>query len=75
MEIKIEKGIPIPIPAGRQGAQRKNPFDEMEIGDSFLVAEEKIRTVRSLASFAKKKSGMKVATRKVDGGFRVWRIE
>ena len=73
MEIKIEKGIP--IPAGQQGAPRKYPFDEMEIGDSFLVAEEKIRSVRALASLAKKKNGMKVATRKVDGGFRVWRIE
>ena len=39
--LKIDKGVPIPEPVARKpnlGAQRKYPWIEMEVGDSFLVS-------------------------------------
>lgn len=66
-KIRIDKGIPMP---------RKFPFEEMEVGDSFVVPPDTHRTTVNIA--AKRfgdKHGMKFATRTMpDGTLRCWRI-
>lgn len=66
-KIRIDKGIPMP---------RKFPFEEMEVGDSFVVPPDTHRTTVSIA--AKRfgdKHGMKFATRTMpDRTLRCWRI-
>jgi len=72
--MKIEKGIPKPILS-------KYPSpEEMKIGDSFLVesSEEKHRMSALGAMIVKsKRRGLfhKYSTRKVENGFRIWRVK
>jgi len=71
-EIKIEKGIP--APKANRGARTLYPWREMEVGDSFLIpfaTDGKRRGIYSCAS----RLGIKIATRTVEGGVRIWRIE
>ncbi len=67
MKYKIEKNIPI------KGTKRpsKYPFDKMQVGDSFLVDNEKAGSIRSLIY---RVGGKKFRTRSVKGGIRVWRV-
>lgn len=69
---EIDKGIAIPDP-------RTNgciyPWDDMEIGDSFIVPPEKDKSIHATKSAAGKRYGKKFIARKVDGGTRVWRVE
>jgi hypothetical protein len=75
-KIKIEKGIPMPT-------KKEYPWDEMEIGDSFFVKandNDIVKTHSSIQSlgirwFRVHKPDGKVATRKVEGGVRIWRIK
>lgn len=82
MEIKIEKDIPIPV------TEIKYPFDKMDIGDSFFIPEndKKVRfkiqcAVRSYFNIYRKKtnfiveSTMKITSKSLEDGVRVWRIE
>jgi len=64
-EIKIEKGVPIPT----RRSNSRYPWREMQIGDSFVVASS-AQAVHSSASYAH----IKITTRAVDGGIRVWRV-
>lgn len=79
IEIKIEKGVPIPAVA--QG-RSKYPFEALEIGDSFLVpvvgeeAQKKMRA--NLLSSARRITGRTgaqfiVLVRNDEKGVRVWR--
>ena len=85
MELKIEKGIPIPS-QGR--GQYKRLADEMEVGDSVLFIdqdygykEEFANTMATKLIMALKKSGMKGCQRIMKKSdtepteTRVWRIE
>jgi hypothetical protein len=66
-EFKIEKGVPIPQPS-----MKRWPFDKMEIGDSFFSADKKVQSAaHSWAGI----NQAKMTVRKVEGGFRVWRIK
>lgn len=71
MDIKVEKGIPMPPvhPYGRWYTQ----FSQMEIGDSFLVPDERSRN--NVINSAKHK-GFRITTHKEkDGsGIRVWLV-
>ncbi len=78
MEIKIEKNIPIPV------TEIKYPFDKMDIGDSFFIPEDdkKVRlkiqcAVRSYFNIYRKKTKatMKIISKSLENGVRVWRIE
>lgn len=74
----IEKGVPLPIHWGR-GAPAKYPFNSMEVGDSFFVAggTRERNALRTAASWAGKRATprKRYAIRKVDGGYRCWRVE
>lgn len=70
--VEIERGIPVPKPVRPE----KYPFRELKVGESFLVDwEPKIVRVRYAAAMAAKRQKRKFATRQVEGGVRVWRIE
>lgn len=82
--MKIDEGIPFPDelqrPAGTHyPAAVKYPFRYMKVGDSFLVKTEKdrLRALSAANTFGCTKLGQrtKFKSRKVEGGYRVWRTE
>jgi hypothetical protein len=66
--MKVEKGVPLPA---------RYPFDEMQIGDSFIVPPELSRnTVSVAAGRYGDKHQMKFTVRRMDDKtLRCWRIE
>lgn len=79
MGIEIEKGIP--VPSHSQSEANKYPWQQMSIGDSFVVPRingEPMQLTRNRANKATtyaKKFGHKHCSRAVEGGIRIWRIE
>lgn len=78
MSIKIDKGIPIPPnPSGRPTGS-KYPLRDMQVGDSFFVANTTSQRVCGTMGNLSKRVGIKVAIRKVTengvAGVRVWRV-
>jgi hypothetical protein len=77
--VVIEKGIPLPPRSTRRDTQdpyRLDTLRKMEAGDSFFVIDghEFPRWASVCASKAARKLG-RWTTRKVAGGWRVWRVE
>ncbi len=72
--IQIDKGVP--IRAIRRGRTKElgELLRRMDVGDSFLLTEHPMSD-RSLAKAAAKQAGIKLTSRTVEGGIRVWRIE
>lgn len=69
--IKIEKGVPFKNNNGNL------PFEEMNVGDSFLIPKEMQCTnvrVRAIQFAKSKKSKHKFSIKKVENGYRCWRI-
>lgn len=76
--LEVVSNEPIPITAGRAG--RHWPFADMKIGDSFFVplamAGLGALVIRPAAStWARRHRDYFFTVRKVEGGYRVWRIE
>lgn len=69
-DLLIEKGVPIPKRAG--WSKYSKAIREMEVGDSVFVTEQK--EVCNLQSTSYR-LGIRMSSRKVDGGWRLWRIE
>jgi len=70
MEFQIEKNVPIPEGHGR-GTPLKYPWNKMEIGDSIVVPS---KTGQQSALKYGQRYSLKFRTRKVDGGYRIWRV-
>jgi hypothetical protein len=76
--IKIEEDVPLPGPAG---GLKRYPFDEMKVGQSFFMKDDDLpaktgaKGLRSAATMAQKKLGMKFTIRRVNKGYRLWRTE
>lgn len=71
---KVDKNIP--IPEKTIFCNRKYPFNEMQIGDSFLVKNKSMPVVSAAKSgFVKKNPNYQFTMRKVKDGIRVWRIK
>jgi hypothetical protein len=79
MEIKIEKGVPIPA---RPKRADKYPFAQMEVGDSFAIPSSEFRPpalIKSVAISAyrswalRNKSDWKFKACLVENGVRIWR--
>ena len=72
---KIEKGIPIAgIPRKEHS---KYPFKDMKINDSFFISDKDITRIKlqsAVAYYSLKHLEWKSTVRKVEGGYRVWRI-
>jgi len=69
----IEDGIEIPPRNSPRGS--KYPFAALEVGQSFLVTDVKIVSLRGAAWHAQKRNGHKYSVRAVEGGVRIWRRE
>jgi len=62
----------VPLPDDRQ--RLKYPFDDMDVGDSFLLTDPSmVKNARSAAWMYSRRHGMKFSCRKVEDGWRVWR--
>ncbi len=76
--MKIEQNIPMPRRTGGPSGV-KYPFREMQIGDSFLVAttDERGRAKAAIYYYTHSPDGKgrRFSSRKVSGGYRIWRIE
>lgn len=73
MSYEIEKGVPVPEQTGR-GRSLKYPFPDMEIGDSILT--ETRSAFHAASNWAsRQKNGWKFISKKVEGGFRIWRTK
>jgi len=69
---KVEKDIPIPEIKERAS---KYPFAQMEVGDSFLVKDKRIKqNVESMMYYHSKKWNKRFTLRTVSEGVRVWRV-
>ena len=66
----IEKDVPLTIKIRRY----TYPYKDMDVGDSFFVADGKLPTINNANYRASKVLGWKFSARKQDGGIRVWRI-
>lgn len=68
---RIEKGVP--MGARKFAREKKYPFKDMSPGDSFLIPEDDVhRNQRQACANSAAYYGKKIATRKVEGGVRVW---
>lgn len=84
-EFEIEKGIPIPDkrnPGGSSKGQTKYPFQEMEVGDSFLYNDKlnDEKGQRNIANNARNwckhhQLNWKFIARQISQGVRIWRIK
>jgi hypothetical protein len=73
VQIQIERNIPIPGKAGRNGLS-KYPWSEMAVGDSFLFPPGMSGAAASSnAASAQKRTGSKFSVRVTDNGYRCWR--
>lgn len=68
---KIEKGI-----IYEKRYKHPLPLEKMEIDDSIFIPFEKItyNVLNATKSYYSKKSGKKFSVRKVDDGYRLWRL-
>ena len=74
--MEIERGVPLTL--RNRVTKYRFPLGEMEVGDSFFFEPKSdgfLNSARSLISRYGKTFSRKFATRVVDGGIRVWRIE
>lgn len=73
---KIETGIPMPA-YYKNGRPASYPFRDMGIGESIYisVSEADPRHVAKRAYATGRRSGLKFACRRDEGGVRVWRVE
>lgn len=70
--ITVERGVPIPPKQVRFTA--KYPWYTMQVGDSFFIPDRADGTPPAAGS-PNPKLGMKITTRRVPGGIRIWRTE
>lgn len=78
IEIPVENGIPLPKGYGGPGRRCVYPWGQMKVGNSFFISNEDVSEggLRSAASYASSRSGWgRFYVGKVEGGFRVWRVE
>lgn len=71
---KIDKGISIPVRVrhGKVGRMAVYPWKQLEVGDSFFVPNKTPRMLGAAGMAIRFE--IKVKTRAVDGGCRVWRV-
>lgn len=70
--IKIDKGIPAPT-ARSGGPNARYPWNDLEVGDSFLMPVGKKFPCGSAVHY-QKRTGAKIVRRTTPEGIRVWRI-
>lgn len=71
VKFEIEKGIALPQIKSSRG--NGYPFAEMEVGDSFITENKSVSA--SSIQFCKKNPDKAFTSRKVEGGYRIWRVK
>ena len=74
MSIVIEKGIPIPDGLKPKSFGLAQLVKLLEVGDSFLVPNAKIQSMKSYCSKLGSQNAIQLIARPVEGGVRVWRV-
>ena len=79
MNFKVDKDIaPPPTYKGVSQSKSKYPWDEMEVGDSFLVPygnRQPLNLQSNMLTIGNsRRSGYRVVTKQEPEGIRVWRI-
>lgn len=72
----IEKNVPLTNTRSRRGS-KYDVIKDMDIGDSFLMEKSDSSSARGFQSYITQIAnylGVKVKTRTVEGGVRVWRV-
>lgn len=67
---KIEKNVPIP-PNSKSG---RFPYDQLDVGDSFVASNVNLASVCSSNYRIGKRLGRKFIARQENGDVRVWRV-
>ena len=67
ISVEINKDVPLPPP------RRRYPYGEMEVGESFLIAQGNLQVVCNANYRAGKRLGRRFIARREEGGVRVWR--
>ena len=75
MVFKIEKNHVVPAFVDGLGRREKYPWSQMEVGDSFFVANGEVRKIAGAACHAGRRANKKFVVRVVEGGVRAWRYE
>jgi hypothetical protein len=73
MEVKIEKGIPVPKKQDRFH-RAYAIYDQMEVGDSVLLTKAQRTQLHDAIRVIEGTSKKKLTTRRENGKFRVWKI-
>ena len=76
LKITFEQGVPIP-PRVRGSSKQRSVFWEMKVDDSHFLKTEDRKKANMLGAFLSgigKKTGAKFTRRKVEGGWRFWRV-
>jgi hypothetical protein len=71
--MNVEKSVPVPVRNNARGASIY-PFPTMEIGDSIFIPGESGRLARATAYQYGRRFGKSFTARRVEGGFRIWRV-
>lgn len=72
MDVKIEKGIPLPSAKGSTYNDILGTLRKMEVGDSFLCDSRTANSIRGVSG----RYGIKVSGRlQQNGQHRIWRIQ
>lgn len=69
-EFPIDKGIPLPT-----ALNRKYPWDQLEVGDSFLVPDKTPNLLRSCMKSAEERFGFTYTAFADNKGTRIWRVK
>ena len=72
--VRIDKGVPIPG-RGTKAIDWAPLLGQLAVGDSFLLPATAKSAIGTAMKAFKDSTGKTLASRKVDGGIRVWRIE
>jgi len=75
-EVIVDKNVDMPV---MRVTANKYPYDEMEVGDSFLIKSHLASKINTMCGLNKKRGlelGRKFIAKRVleEGGVRVWRI-
>lgn len=72
-----EEDVPIPPAQTRGGRTPIYPFREMKVGDikRFTAEPDVVRLIQRAAATFARRHKVKLVTRKITGGVRVWRVK
>lgn len=79
MGIVIDSGIPIApkhSSRGREGSGKYEAATKLQVGDSFLLqTRNECYSALCFLTRCQRLKGNRYTTRKVEGGYRIWRIK